>query len=70
MSSEGKLEVGRRRFFRTLGVGAAAVAAAPLVTTGSAVAADNSDTRKKARYQPNSPDIKDYYRVNRYPKKS
>lgn len=70
MSSDDKLKVGRRHFFRTLGVGAAAFAAAPLVTTGSAAAAENVDERKKALYQPNSPDVKTYYRVNHYPKKS
>jgi hypothetical protein len=69
MKTKDKAEVGRRQFFRTLGAGAAAVAVAPLAT-GTAVAAENADERKKARYQPNAPEVQTYYRVNRYPSKS
>jgi hypothetical protein len=70
MKTEDKTKVGRRQFFKTLGVGAAAVAAAPLVTAGGAVAAENRDERKKALYQANSREVQTYYRVNRYPTKS
>jgi hypothetical protein len=51
-------QVGRRGFLRALGAGAgvAATASAPLA--------------RKARYQANSPEVQDFYRVNRYPAKS
>jgi hypothetical protein len=57
--------IGRRSFLRALGVGAAA-ASTPLV---SPAAADTKsrDERRRARYQPNSPEVQTYYRVNRYP---
>lgn len=61
--------VGRRDFLRTLGAGAvggtAAAAMAPF--SGEAVAAESQDEARKSRYNPNSQDIKNYYRVNRYP---
>jgi hypothetical protein len=68
MKAEKKLQVSRRRFFKTLGVGAAAVAVAP-VAGEAAAAGENRDERKKARYQANAPEVQTYYRVNRYPAK-
>jgi hypothetical protein len=62
-------ELGRREFLRTLGVGtAAAAASAPFV--GPAIAdTESNDEKRKARYQPNSPEVQTFYRVNRYPAK-
>jgi hypothetical protein len=61
--------VGRRDFLRTLGAGAvggtAAAAMAPF--TGEAVAAESQDEQRKPRYNANSVDVKNFYRVNRYP---
>jgi hypothetical protein len=61
--------VGRRDFLRRMGAGAvggtAAVAMAPFA--GEAQAAESGDEQRKPRYNPNSQDIKNYYRVNRYP---
>jgi hypothetical protein len=61
--------IGRRDLLRLLaaGAGAAAANAAP----EAAVAAEIADAAKKrrARYQPNSPDVQTFYRVNRYPTK-
>lgn len=61
--------VGRRDFLRTLGAGAvgSAAAAATAPFSGEAVAAESAQEERKARYNPNSPDVKNYYRVNRYP---
>ena len=58
--------VRRRDLLRTVVAGAGATAAAAIPI---AVAARDPDTDKKqrARYQPNSPDIQNFYRVNRYP---
>jgi len=64
---EQKSKLGRRDFLRAVGAGAglAVTAAAPLAT--EAVAEETDADKKKARYNPNSDDIKTYYRVNRYP---
>ena len=67
MKAESKTGLGRRQFFRALGVGAAAVAVTP-VATGSVAAAENRDERRKARYK-ESEHVKTFYRVNRYPQK-
>lgn len=68
MTTEKK--VGRRDFLRVLGVsaGAAATTTGPLVEQAAADSESN-DEKRKARYQANSPDVKAYYRVNRYPAK-
>ena len=62
--------IGRRDVFRflTLGAGAAVAAATPLMP---AQAADQSGRLNdgRARYQPGSADIQNFYRVNRYPPK-
>ena len=60
----------RRDVLRALGFGAsaaAAVAAVPLVEPAAAQGVSDAEERK-ARYQPNSADVQNYYRVNRYPK--
>ena len=60
----------RRDVLRALGFGAsaaAAVAAVPLVEPAAAQGVSSAEKRK-ARYQPNSTDVQNYYRVNRYPK--
>jgi hypothetical protein len=68
MGADGKTKLARRDVLRVLGVGAgAAVAPAAFVTEAAADSESNSDKRK-ARYNPNSDDVKAYYRVNRYPK--
>jgi hypothetical protein len=69
MKQDGARKIDRRGFLRTLGAGAvgstAAVAIAPFA--GEAEAAESADEQRKARYNPNSQDIKNFYRVNRYP---
>jgi hypothetical protein len=61
--------VGRRDFLRRMGAGAvggsAALVSAPFA--GEAAAAESGDEAKKPRYDANSQDVKNYYRVNRYP---
>jgi hypothetical protein len=63
---EDKTKLGRRDFLRAVGLGAglAAVAAAPLATEAAATESDAE--KKKARYNPNSEDVKNFYRVNGY----
>ncbi len=70
MKAEDKGTIGRRDFLRVMGVGAgaglavAAAAVAPLAT--EAQAAESMQEAKKARYNPNAEDVKNFYRVNRY----
>jgi hypothetical protein len=59
---------GRREFLRTLGAGAVGGTAAAIAPfAGEAVAEESRDEQRKARYDANSQDIKNFYRVNRYP---
>jgi hypothetical protein len=60
---------GRREFLRTLGTGAAVVAASEGFVDEAAADSSSYQDRSKARYQPNSKDVQDFYRVNRYPPK-
>ena len=61
----------RRDVLRALGVGAsAAVAASSARVEPARAQAESNDDKRKARYQPNSADVQNYYRVNRYPKKN
>lgn len=53
----------RRRFFM-MGGSAVAATAVPLAT--EAEADESQAERVKARYKADSPDVKNYYRVNRY----
>jgi hypothetical protein len=68
MRSDSKTKLGRRDFLRALGAGAgvAATAAGPLADVARA---DNetNDEKRKARYKPDSAEVKTFYRVNRYP---
>lgn len=54
----------RRRFFM---MGGSAVAAAAIVPVATEAEADESQAeRVKARYKADAPDVKNFYRVNRY----
>jgi hypothetical protein len=60
-----KPKIGRRDLLRVLAVGAAAA-----TTSGcGAVEAGDFPDKRKARYQPDSPEVQTFYRVNRYPEK-
>jgi hypothetical protein len=65
MKTERKSALGRRQFFRAVGVGAVATATAPLATEALADSESN-DEKRKPRYR-ESDEVKTYYRVNRYP---
>jgi hypothetical protein len=58
----------RRRDLLGMAIAGAGAAAASVVVSGQADAqpADLRDKRK-ARYQPNSAEVRNYYRVNSYP---
>ena len=70
MKAKDQSTVGRRDFLRGLGLGAVAAGGtvvSPLVTEAQADT-ENNDEKRKARYQADSADIQNYYRVNRYPR--
>jgi len=69
MTSQGKDKLARRDFLRAMGAGAglaaaAAATAVPLATEAQATESD-ADAKKK-RYNPDSEDVKNFYRVNRF----
>ncbi len=59
--------IGRRGVIRAL-TGMAVVTAAGAVPSAPAAGDTETDREKrKARYQPDSPEVQTFYRVNRYP---
>ena len=64
-------DIDRRDLLRVLATGAGAVAASAAPLAAAAAERENTDAAKKrrARYQPNSPEVQTFYRVNRYPAK-
>jgi hypothetical protein len=65
MKEDSKATLGRRQFFRALGIGGAAAVAPPLATEAMADS-ETDDEKRKARYR-ETEEVKTYYRVNRYP---
>ncbi len=64
-----KASVRRRDVLGTLGLGAGAAVAASAPLIEQAEADGEAGVEKtKARYQANSAEVQNYYRVNRYPK--
>lgn len=62
--------VGRRDLLRALGASAGiGVAAASSFAAHAATEAESDEEKRKARYQANSAEVQDFYRVNRYPSK-
>ena len=69
MKRQQKATLGRREFFRALGGGVVLVAAAGSLAGEAGALPANYQDRRKARYQANSPEVQNFYRVNRYPAK-
>lgn len=68
-NSGGNGSMRRRDVLRAFGVGAGAAMTASTAQVEPGLAqAENNDEKRKSRYQPNSADVQNYYRVNRYPK--
>jgi len=66
-ATKDKRSVPRRDVLRALGLGAGAAASVPFVEQAAADS-EAGDEKRKARYQANSQDVQNYYRVNRYPR--
>jgi hypothetical protein len=62
-------EFGRREFLRNLGAGAAVVAASEGLADEAYADRWNYQDKSKAKYQPDSNNVQNFYRVNRYPPK-
>jgi hypothetical protein len=69
MKKPRKAMLGRRELLRTLGAGVTLVAAAGPLADEARAATANYQDKSKARYQPNSAEVQNFYRVNRYPAK-
>jgi hypothetical protein len=69
MKKQPKRMTGRREFLRALGEGVASVAVAGSLTGEARALPANYQDRRKTEYQPNSPEVQTFYRVNRYPAK-
>jgi hypothetical protein len=69
MKKQPKAMTGRREFFRVLGGGVASVAVAGSFTGEARALPASYQDRRKSEYQANSPEVQNFYRVNRYPAK-
>jgi hypothetical protein len=66
MDTDNKPKVDRRKILRAFALGASAAA---IGGANAPAQADAFPDRRKARYDPNSPEVQTFYRVNRYPPK-
>jgi hypothetical protein len=57
----------RRDLFRAAIAGAAAAATGALMPETAAAEPVDLKEKRRARYQANSPEVRDFYRVNSYP---
>ena len=65
--SERKATIGRRQLLRA-GMTGLFVATASALEPGTAAAdTETNSEKRKARFQPNSAEVQNFYRVNRYP---
>jgi hypothetical protein len=70
MSEQHRGAIGRRQLLRTGMMGFIATAAASALEVDTAVADTETDAEKrKARFQADSAEVQNFYRVNRYPKR-
>jgi hypothetical protein len=65
MSEQLNLQTNRRAILRVFALAASATA----IGANTPAEATDFPDKAKARYQPNSPEIQTFYRVNRYPPK-
>ena len=72
MKNRRKATLGRREVLRAFGgaaLGGVTLAAAGSLSGEARALPANYQDRRKARYQANSPEVQNFYRVNRYPAK-
>ena len=64
-----KATIGRRQLLRAGMTGFLATAASALEPGIAAADTESNSEKRKARFQPNSAEVQNFYRVNRYPKR-
>lgn len=62
-------KVARRDVLRVLATGGIAAAATAAALAPAAAESGTDNRKRRARYQANSADVQNFYRVNRYPTK-
>jgi ribosomal protein L12E/L44/L45/RPP1/RPP2 len=67
MQSRLKTIIDRRDILRNFAIGTVAAAASAAQPLPAAADTENDAEKRKARYQPDSPEVQNFYRVNRYP---
>ena len=67
--SKRKAIIGRRQLLRAGMTGFFATAASALEPGVAAADTETDSEKRKARYQADAPEVQDFYRVNRYPKR-
>jgi hypothetical protein len=69
MNKPNKVALARRELLHAVGRGMTLVAAAKALSTEARTLPANYQDRRRPRYQANSPEVQNFYRVNRYPAK-
>jgi hypothetical protein len=69
MGDRHKTNIGRRQLLRTGMIGFIATATSALDSGTVAADTETDDEKRKARFQANSAEVQNFYRVNRYPKR-
>jgi hypothetical protein len=69
MRDRQKGNIGRRQLLRAGMIGFIATATSALESSSVAADTETNDEKRKARFQANSAEVRNFYRVNRYPKR-
>ena len=69
MSEPPKATMGRRQLLRAGMIGFVATAASAVEIGTAAADTETDNEKRKARFQANSAEVQNFYRVNRYPKR-
>ena len=69
MADRHKGTIGRRQLLRTGALGLIATAISTRESGTLAADTETNSEKRKARYQANSAEVQNFYRVNRYPKR-
>lgn len=68
MKERHNITVNRRDLLRVVMTGAAAAATPTSAVEAAAAKPESRQDKRKARYQANSAEVQDFYRVNHYPR--
>jgi hypothetical protein len=69
MGDRHKATIGRRQLLRAGMLGIVATATSALESSTVTADTETNDEKRKARFQANSAEVQNFYRVNRYPKR-